>query len=71
MNARCVCLVCVMSHQHLCLGVQAVKKEVDDAVERAKKGTIPPSEMLWKNIYADPLGSVMRGLDSSTKIQLT
>ncbi len=49
---------------------QAIKKEVDEAVERAKQGTIPPAEMLWKNIYKAPLGSVMRGLDSQTKIQL-
>jgi hypothetical protein len=50
---------------------QAIKKEVDDAVERAKQGTIPSPDMLWKNIYADPLGSVMRGMDSQTKIELS
>lgn len=49
---------------------QAVKKEVDEAVEKAKQGTIPPAENLWKNIYVDPVGSTMRGLDSKTKIQL-
>ncbi|BDA45344.1 Pyruvate dehydrogenase E1 component subunit alpha-1, mitochondrial [Coccomyxa sp. Obi] len=50
---------------------KSVKKEVDDAVEKAKQGTIPPADMLWKNIYSDPLGSVMRGMDSQTKIALS
>jgi pyruvate dehydrogenase E1 component alpha subunit len=49
---------------------QAVKKEVDEAVEKAKQGSIPPPEMLWQNIYAAPLGAKLRGLDSQTKIQL-
>jgi pyruvate dehydrogenase E1 component alpha subunit len=49
---------------------QAVKKEVDDAVEKAKKGSIPPADALWKNIYLDTLGSKMKGLDSKTHIQL-
>ena len=51
-------------------GMQAVKKEVDEAVEKAKKGTIPKADMLWKNIYAETLGGVMRGMDSQTKIKL-
>ena len=50
--------------------MQAVKKEVDEAVEKAKKGTIPKADMLWKNIYAETLGGVMRGMDSQTKIKL-
>lgn len=53
-----------------CVLWQAVKKEVDDAVEKAKQGTIPPAENLWKHIYKAPLGSVMKGLESKTKIQL-
>ncbi len=51
--------------------MQAIKKEVDDAVEKAKQGTIPPADRLWKNIYSDPLGAVMRGMDSQTKISLS
>ena len=39
-------------------------------MEKAKKGTIPPLENLWKNVYKDTLGSYTRGLDSKTKIQL-
>lgn len=31
-----------------------VKKEVDDAVEAAKSGTLPPSHWLWKNVYVAP-----------------
>ena len=50
--------------------LKALKKEVDEAVEKAKQGSIPPPEMLWQNIYAAPLGAVLRGLDSQTKIQL-
>ena len=49
---------------------QAVKKEVDEAVEKAKQGTIPAAEQLWKNIYHESLGAVMRGMDSQTKIKL-
>ncbi|GLI67334.1 hypothetical protein VaNZ11_011522 [Volvox africanus] len=39
-----------------------VKKEVDDAVEAAKAGTIPPDSWLWKNMYVAPLGGEMRGV---------
>ena len=49
---------------------QAVKKEVDEAVEKAKQGTIPAADQLWKNIYHESLGAVMRGMDSQTKIKL-
>ena len=31
--------------------MQAIKKEVDTAVEEAKTGPLPKDEMLWKNIY--------------------
>ena len=50
---------------------QAIKKEVDSAVEEAKAGPLPKDDMLWKNIYKDTLGVHMRGRDSKTKIQLT
>ncbi|GIM03677.1 hypothetical protein Vretimale_8202 [Volvox reticuliferus] len=39
-----------------------VKKEVDDAVEAAKAGTIPPDSWLWRNMYVAPLGAEMRGV---------
>jgi hypothetical protein len=43
---------------------------VDEAVEKAKQGTIPPAEQLWRNIYSETLGGVMRGMDSKTKVKL-
>jgi len=43
---------------------------VDEAVEKAKQGTIPHADQLWKNIYKETLGGVMRGMDSQTKITL-
>ena len=47
--------------------LQAVKKEVDAAVEQAKKGTIPPLDVLYKNIYkAPPLDAVARGIDAKS-----
>ncbi len=46
--------------------VQAVKKEVDASVEQAKKGTIPSVDVLYKNIYRAPLGSVARGIDAKS-----
>ncbi|EFJ41530.1 hypothetical protein VOLCADRAFT_68179 [Volvox carteri f. nagariensis] len=39
-----------------------IKKEIDDAVEAAKAGSIPPDSWLWKNMYAAPLGAEMRGV---------
>ncbi len=39
-----------------------VKKEVDDAVEAAKGGQAPPAHWLWKNVYQEPAGAVMRGI---------
>lgn len=51
-------------------GVQAVKKEIDQAVEQAKNAAAPPPEMLWTNIYKDTLGTDTRGVDSHTKIKL-
>ncbi|KAG2434786.1 hypothetical protein HXX76_007671 [Chlamydomonas incerta] len=39
-----------------------VKKEVDDAVEQAKLGKIPPLAWLWRNMYMAPLGAGMRGV---------
>lgn len=50
--------------------MQAVKKEVDTAVIEAKASPVPEAEMLWKNIYKDPLGSSVKGLDSKTYIKL-
>ena len=47
--------------------LQAVKKEVDTAVEQAKKGTIPPLDVLYKNIYkAPPPDAVARGIDAKS-----
>ena len=47
-----------------------MKKEVDTAVIEAKESPVPEPEMLWKNIYKDPLGSSVKGLDSKTHIKL-
>ncbi len=49
---------------------QRIKKEVDDAVAQAKQSAIPPPEALWRNIYRDPVGSSVRGLDSTVKVAL-
>ena len=49
---------------------QAVKKEVDTAVSEAKNSPVPEAEALWQNIYKDPLGSSVKGLDSKTHIKL-
>ena len=49
---------------------QEVKKEIDAAVDKAKNSPIPKDEALWKNIYKDTLGGKMKGLDSSSNIQL-
>ena len=44
-----------------------MKKEVDAAVEQAKKGTIPPLDVLYKNIYkAPPSDAVARGIDAKS-----
>ncbi len=43
-----------------------MKKEVDAAVEAAKKGSIPSIDVLYKNIYKAPLGSVARGVNAKT-----
>lgn len=37
---------------------------------QAKQSSIPPKENLWKNIYRDPIGSSVKGLDSSVKVKL-
>lgn len=50
--------------------MQAVKKEVDTAVSEAKNSPVPEAEALWQNIYKDPLGSSVKGLDSKTHIKL-
>ena len=47
-----------------CRAVQTIKKEVDNAVATAKQSSIPDPSALWKTIYRDTLGSVMKGLDS-------
>ena len=53
-----------------CFTLQSIKKEIDEAVETAKKADIPPPEMLWTNTYKDTLGSYTRGIDSHTKVKL-
>ena len=50
--------------------MQAIKKEVDTAVEQAKASSIPKPEALWQNIYKDGLSASFRGLDSKTFITL-
>lgn len=50
--------------------LQAVKKEVDDAVNTAKQDAIPPADALWQNIWKDPVGCSVKGLDSRTHIKL-
>lgn len=42
-----------------------VKKEIDDAIEKAKAAPVPPMEELWNAIYKDNLGMSLRGIDSS------
>ncbi len=50
--------------------MQSIKKEIDEAVEKAKKASPPPPEMLWTNTYKDTLGVSTRGIDSHTKVKL-
>lgn len=50
--------------------VQAVKKEVDTAVEQAKASSIPAPGQLWQNIYKDGLKASFRGLDSKSPVTL-
>jgi TPP-dependent pyruvate/acetoin dehydrogenase alpha subunit len=50
--------------------VQSIKKEVDSAVAQAKQSEIPQPDALWHNIYREPLGMSVKGLDSSIKIKL-
>jgi pyruvate dehydrogenase E1 component alpha subunit len=47
-----------------------VKKMIDSAVEKAKAAPVPPMEDLYKNVYVDGLGMVVRGIDSQHKIHL-
>ncbi len=44
-----------------------VKKEVDDAVEKAKAAPIPPDHWLWKNVYAAPLNTSLRHVNGTFK----
>lgn len=53
-----------------CRLMQSIKKEIDEAVEKAKKSSVPPKEMLWTNTYKDTLGVSTRGIDSKTKVKL-
>ena len=50
--------------------MQSIKKEIDEAVEKAKASSVPPKEMLWTNTYKDTLGVSTRGIDSKTKVKL-
>ena len=50
--------------------MQSIKKEIDEAVEKAKAASVPPKEMLWTNTYKDTLGVSTRGIDSKTKVKL-
>lgn len=50
--------------------LQSIKKEIDQAVEEAKKASPPADEMLWSNTYKDTLGVSTRGIDSHTKVKL-
>lgn len=49
-------------HHHLPLIFSSPRLQVDDAVEQAKQGQIPPLHWLWRNMYAEPLGAGMRGV---------
>jgi hypothetical protein len=49
---------------------QDVKKEVDAAIEQAKKGSPPADDMLTRNIYRAPIGSTARGVQSGSRIKL-
>ncbi|KAK9825166.1 hypothetical protein WJX81_000917 [Elliptochloris bilobata] len=40
-----------------------VKKEIDEALEAAKKGSEPPIEDLWNNIYVAGLGARLRPIE--------
>ena len=60
----------VACHQGKMPIVQAVKKEVDTAVSEAKNSPVPEADALWRNIYKDPLGCSVKGLDSKTHIKL-
>lgn len=42
-----------------------IKKEIDEAIEKAKAAPMPDAGELWTNIYVDPVGMSLRGLDSS------
>ncbi|KAL4420932.1 hypothetical protein ABPG77_001415 [Micractinium sp. CCAP 211/92] len=42
-----------------------IKKEIDEAIEKAKAAPQPAAGELWTNIYVDPVGMSLRGLDSS------
>ncbi|CAG9465257.1 unnamed protein product [Pedinophyceae sp. YPF-701] len=42
---------------------KAIKKEVDDAIEDAKKGDYPPLDWIGRYTYVDPLGRLTRGVD--------
>lgn len=44
----------------------AVKAEVDGAVERSKGTPIPPNHWLWKNVFVEPHGASVRGVESSS-----
>ena len=77
LNSHCTtllmfaCAVLPENSRHCGLScMQAVKKEVDTAVSDAKNSPVPEAEELWHNIYKDPLGSSVKGLDSKTHIKL-
>lgn len=42
-----------------------IKKEIDEAIEKAKAAPVPAAGELWTDIYVDPVGMSLRGLDSS------
>jgi pyruvate dehydrogenase E1 component alpha subunit len=49
---------------------KAAKKEVDEAVEKARADAPPAPDALYKNVFVDPVGAVVRGIDSEARIKL-
>ncbi len=40
-----------------------MRQEIDEAVEEAKKSSVPPIEDLWNNIYVAGLGARLRPIE--------
>lgn len=49
---------------------KSIKREIDEAVDKAKADKYPPIEDLYTDVYVDALGAKVRGVDSSSRIEL-